>query len=384
MSGTRADRLNVLYIGVVRDGTGWAHAANDYILSLDAAGVNLVVRALKLNSVQAEVPQRVVELLGKKHARKYDAVIQHTLPHHMEFNGELGKNIGMYFTETSNFRSSSWPSYLNCMDEAWVCNAQSRDATLASGVTTPVRVFPIPTDISKYERSYKPLSLKTQLSGNFVFYWIGEFVQRKNLAALLRAFHAEFNPNEAVSLLIKTTPKGSETDFDAKMILEQFCGKIKEGMKLYRSVDSYKKEIVIAGRYSENEMMRLHTSCDCGVWPAFGEAWCIPAFEAMSLGKTPIVSNFGGFCDFMNNDCGWMIDGHMEPVWGTNLDTFPDLQTSLEDWFRVDIASLRHAMREAYEDDKARRVKALAGMDRAYDFTHAKVGEQMRQALLGD
>ena len=46
--------------------------------------------------------------------------------------------------------------------------------------------------------------------------------------------------------------------------------------------------------------------------PSHGEAWCIPAFEAMLFGNTPICSNDGGPKDFIdpkNKDTGWLVDG---------------------------------------------------------------------------
>ena len=41
--------MKVLYVGCYRDGTGWGQAAIDYILSMGAAGINVVPRPIKLN-----------------------------------------------------------------------------------------------------------------------------------------------------------------------------------------------------------------------------------------------------------------------------------------------------------------------------------------------
>jgi glycosyltransferase involved in cell wall biosynthesis len=375
--------VKIFYLSVFKDGTGYSKAACEYASALDAVGFDVVCRALKLNAVAGEVSPRIAAMLEKPHHSKYDAVIQHILPYHMEFEGRLGRNIGLYFTETSNFSSSTWPQRINCMDEAWVANDQSRQASLDSGVSVPLHVVPIPCDVTKYEQSYKPLSLRDRLAGHFIFYWIGEFVHRKNLAALIRAFHTEFDVNEPVSLVIKTTPKGGQTEFDAKHDIEQHCRILKEGMKLYSSPDQYKKEIVIASRFSDETMMRLHASCDCGVWPAFGEAWCVPAFDGMALGKPPIVTDWGGFQEYINNDCGWLVPCYLEPVWGTHNDTFPDLMTSRENWARIDILELRSAMREAYENHDLYKEKSLAGSNRAYDFSYDKVGNIMKKVLNG-
>ena len=113
--------MKVLYIGVYKDGTGWAHAAQDYILALDAAGIDVVPRAIKQSSLMAEVPDRILEL-EKKSAHGCNVVIQNVLPHMMEYSGGFEKNIGLYFTETDGYRESSWPGKLSLMDELWVPN----------------------------------------------------------------------------------------------------------------------------------------------------------------------------------------------------------------------------------------------------------------------
>ena len=50
--------MKVLYLGYYRDGTGWAKAAQNYILALQSAGVDVVPRYVKLNDVDGEVPDR--------------------------------------------------------------------------------------------------------------------------------------------------------------------------------------------------------------------------------------------------------------------------------------------------------------------------------------
>ncbi|SVE59243.1 uncharacterized protein METZ01_LOCUS512097, partial [marine metagenome] len=57
--------MKVLYIGNWRDGTGWGNAAQSYILSLDAADVDVVPRHIKLNERECEVPDRILKLEKK-------------------------------------------------------------------------------------------------------------------------------------------------------------------------------------------------------------------------------------------------------------------------------------------------------------------------------
>lgn len=372
--------MNVLFVSNYRDGTGWGHAALEYIMAMDAAGINVACRPIRLGQHQAPIPDRVAELEVADH-RPYDAVVQNVLPHMLDYHGGYPQNIALYHTETSSLGRTRWADRINLMDAAWVPCRQGETASLSSGVEIPLAVVPIPCDARKYGRSYEPLLVRKELVDQFIFYSVGEFNRRKNLWALLTAFHLEFEVNEPVSLLIKVAPKGAEDEWQTQQGVAFYCDSIKQGLKLFDDPGHYKKEIILAGRYSDQEMMRLHASCDCGVFPSHGEAWCIPAFDAMAMGKTPIVTGWGGFLEYMSNEVGWLVPASMEPAYGTQLDTFPDLHTSMEDWADIDIAGLRGAMRDAYERDDVRRFKALGGIDRAYDFTYDKVGKTILETL---
>ncbi len=366
----------VLYIGVYRDGTGWGQAAIDYILALDAAGVDVVPRPLKLNDFNHEPPARVLEL-EKKSAQGCDVVIQHVLPHQCVYDGHFRKNICLYASETSNFKSSVWADRLNLMDEAWVINLQMQYAAVMSGVTVTTRVIPHATDVERFQRSYEPLDVLKPYRerGDFLFYFVGEMVRRKNLAALLKAFHLEFDPYEPVQLVIKTSLPGKGHE-EARGHIRGFCDEIKRGLKLHYP----KQELVFTERLTDHGMMRLHAGCDCFVLPSYGEAWAIPAFDAMALGKTPIVTACGGFLGYMSDASGWLVRSHFEPVFGA-LDSFDDLYTGHENWEAVDIGHLRRCMRNAFGSESLRKDKARHGTARAYDFSYDRVGQLMKEAL---
>ena len=54
--------MKVLYIGNYKDGTGWANACINNILALDAAGVDVVPRAITFNNSAGGCPQKILEL----------------------------------------------------------------------------------------------------------------------------------------------------------------------------------------------------------------------------------------------------------------------------------------------------------------------------------
>ena len=349
--------MKVLYAGCYRDGTGWGKAAEGYILAMDSVGIDVVPRPIKLNQNQVPIPKRIIEL-EEKDSFGSDVCIQHTLPHLMEYSTKFDKNIALYATETSNFIDSGWSRQINMMDEAWVINNQMAQASKNSGVEIPIKIVPHACDFSKFEKSHKKMNLPISRN-NFIF-------------------HTEFDPSEPVSIMIKSHKYGLTPDETAVQI-RNMCNEIKTGLKKFLNIGDYKEDLIVTDFISDEDVYRIHNSCDCFVMPSYGEAWCIPAFDAMGFGKTPICTNIGGMADFIK-DAGFLVEGVMEPVCGM-LDTFTDLFTGNEDWCSVSIQGLQECMRHVYENqDKLKNMKKT-GLKQAYEYSHKNIGNLIKGLL---
>lgn len=365
----------VLFVSNFFDGTGYAHAASEYLLALDHVGVDVVPRVVHFNG-NNEV-NKEIERMARKNDKDCDICIQCVLPHDLVCNGNFKKNVAIFFCETSNFIHSGWQDKLNMMDEVWVATHSQEVACLNSGVKTKIRVIPVPCNTEKFEKSYKPLELP-DAKDKFLFYNIGEFNHRKNLPALIRAFHTEFAPNEPVGLVIKGGLPGA-TSQESLSHAEYAINEIKAGLKLYQDLGDYMSEIVITERYTEEQLMRLHATCDCYVCPSYGEGWCMPAFDAMGSGK-PIVYTGGlSIEDFCVIEESYSVDSVIEPCIGM-LDSFPFLYTGYETWYRIDVLSLMSAMRHMYETRKEDCVYSLS-MDKVYEFSYGNIGTKMLENL---
>lgn len=380
--------MRVLLIGYFSESSGWGQASRDYAIALDAAGVDVVIRTVHINSSQHEFPQRLKELHEKSSAG-CDICIQHLLPHHMEFHGGFEKNIGLFVCETDSFRDSTWADQLNLMDAVIVPCRANWAAARRSGVNVPIHIVPHATDISRFQRSYEPLEqLKPfREQESFIFYVIGEWVRRKNFGSLLRAFHTEFDVGENVELVIKTNVPGSSSGESASLV-QGACDEIKRSLKLHGDVKDYKSEIVITDRLTSEGIMRLHAACDCFVSPTHGEAWMIPAFDAMAMGKTPIVPDVSPFSDYLVEERhfaddslgGWLVPSYETQVFGAN-DTFDDLYTGRERWCDVNQFELQSSMRQVFSDSRARTDRSLNGRENAYNFTYETIGVLFEKVL---
>lgn len=368
--------MKVVFTGVYLDGTGWGKAANDYILALDAAGVDVVPRPIVLGGGFRDINPRVAEL-EKKDPANADVIVQNILPHLMRYNSRT-TNVGLCFFETSNFYYTSWVENLNLMD-ATITPTVSGNATCKnSGVTKPLHVVPVPTNVDKFINKYQPIGFKDK--NKFTFYTIGEWTKRKNIAAILKAFHTEFDTGEPVEIILKTTPTGLGNN--PKEFIDSYIKEVKMGLKLYPRLEDYRQEKIVCDYWPDDKVYGIHQSCDCFVSASFGEGWCVPAFDAMGFGKTPIVPFSTAFTTYIGPSTGYLVDTHEENCFG-HVTGLGDLYTAHENWWVPSTISLRQQMRVAYENHSSNNQseKSKAGRERVFEFSYDKIGKQFKDTL---
>lgn len=373
----------ILILGHFLNGnTGWANVAKDYIFALDKK-YDVVCRPIILNETITEIPEKI-KILMDKDSRDCDTVINILLPHHIVYNSNFKKAISVFFSETDQI-PIEWTSRLNLMDEVWVCNTQMEQACKNSGVTSKLKVVLPPVNVRKYEQTYKTLpGLVQKLEGDFSFYVIGELNKRKNLSGILKAFHAEFDSNEPVQLVIKANKFGVPPQEIAGHI-KKLSDEVKIGLKKYPKPEDYKNEIVITDKLSDEDLFGLHTTCDCLVNASFGEAYGQPIIDAMGLGKLVIANSVGGpkdylvgYNEFDENEGFWqdyangltLKEQIREPSYGM-IEGFPFLFTSDEVWYMPSTKELMERMRVSYEMKKEIRDRlAVNAINTVYDMDY--------------
>ena len=257
-------------------------------------------------------------------------VVQHTFPHLYSYDSNY-KNIGFLDTEANDFRLSGWQYHMNMMDEIWVPCQQNLDAARNSGVTVPIKIVEHSINVS----DYKPVdgAKIKEMQDSFTFGFVGEWIERKNVKAFIQAFHIAFGPREPVNMFIKTSKSSLE-------VVQKFCTHIRDGMKIRKE---YKEEIVVSGFLEKPDYISVMEQIDCFVMPSRGEAFCIPALEAMALGIPCLYTDGIG----MDYCVGESIKSRKEPCFGA-LQTLPDLDTSYSTWSEIDVLELAKTMRRWY------------------------------------
>lgn len=359
----------ILYISHFHENSGASVAAINYVRAMRSVGLDVICKSVLLNSSKSQPPDDIQELL-KKDSKNCDICIQHVLPHYLDYNGNM-KNIAIVILETQNLNLTHWSTKINTMDEAWI---PYKSGLLESSITIPKKLVPHAFNILEY-RIQEPLNLPP----GYKFYFVGEFSKRKNIAAIIKAFHYTFTPNEPVQLILKLN-KFNMTSQQLNDEVYSSIKKIKEGMKLYQ-IDKYKPEILISDFLSRQDLLRLYFSCDCFINASYGEAWSIPTFEAMCMGSN-IISNTGTAPDDYLKKYRYaeLIPSTVEPCFGA-LDTFPNLYTSREHWYSINIISLSQAMRKMYESNSLRFSRMSNGLKIANDYSYNNIGSLITKLL---
>lgn len=373
--------MRVLYISNFLDNTGWARQSIDSILALDSVGIDVVPRAIKLNNVIGEVPERIRKLEAKSD-KNPDVVIQNVLPPFAKYSGKVGKNIIYYLTETSNFKTSGWSDEINLMDEAWVFSKYSAAASKQSGVKIPTKLVPMPMDLNKFNKEYNNniLGIRNEIGGEaFIFYTISEFTKRKNIETILRAFHSEFAIDESVHLLIKTTDAAHGNNIQNHVF--GTIERVKRELRIYKDPIGYKKEIIICGNFNNEDLYGVHMTCNAFVSASHGEGWCLPCSDSMGFGKIIIAPRHSSFMDYLTDNNSYLVDSYPDNCYGAT-DAIQGLYSANEDWFEVPVSNLRKQMRNAYEQRNGAALKKSqqAKMD-VQKYSYEKVGNIIKGLL---
>ena len=163
---------------------------------------------------------------------------------------------------------------------------------------------------------------------------------------------------------------------------------MKSELRIHPQVSDYKREAVITTMLPEDDMYRLHSSCHCFLLPSHGEAWSIPALDAVGFGSTPICSKFGGPPEFIDESdafTGVCVDG-VYSCCKCSDSAFPDMFTAREFWFTPCERQITEAMRGYYESFKENPTKHMqkaraSGMKAVEKFSYKNIGQQMVEIL---
>jgi glycosyltransferase involved in cell wall biosynthesis len=264
----------ILLVSHGPNSTGWGTVTKSIISALSTE-FDLVCRTVKLGN--AEFPAwyanyETKSLDGVTH------VLQYVLPEYYTRYPNV-VNVGITEIEYSNMHFNHWLDYYELMDQVWVSNKHAK-LELAKFITIPIHVVQHP--YKPPDTYVQPLRIP-EIDGNYIFYTIAENIPRKNLSAIIEAYHLEFDPSEPVSLVLKSD-----------RTIGDLCISVKRRLQLYKSVEDYSPEVVFQEKISDLDILGLHKLGDCYINTSIGESYGVPVRDAIEFGNNVIVNCVGG------------------------------------------------------------------------------------------
>lgn len=308
--------------------------------------------------------------LCKKPIHNNSAMIMITLPYQwqLRYAERFSPLIGFGVWEGDKIHSSFVEQCNDVrLQEIWVPSDHTREAFENSGVDNNIEIIPHGVNTDIYKTKPVPDDLKND---NFNFLFVGGWKDgvndRKGLDILLRAYTEEFKKNEKVLLTCKLNMAYQDKD--------NVISNIK--MLNLKSPELRAQIGLILTNVPESILADYYNAADCFVMPSKAEAFCLPVAESMACSCTPIVTNYGGQTDYVNDKNGLLIDiDGMAPATGGVL--YEETK-----WSIPSQKHLQEQLRYAFDNQsemkkKGKRAKKTIADNYTWDKTAERVVDRL-------
>jgi glycosyltransferase involved in cell wall biosynthesis len=344
----------ILFRGPYKQRDGWGRASEDFARCLLKTSHEVNFQPLVLsNMLKDKIHPELEEHVNLDKKPKY--VIQHSLPSFMD-NIDNVVNIGLCATETNNLQKTGWVDRLNELSQVWCWTPNEKTHLKNSGVSKPINVIPQPMDLSFFDNEDKYDD--KMLEENFIFYFIGELNQRKNIDDTILAYWRELKLSASLS-----------PDMLGKAIYDHLEN-LKRIFRLYNKSHYYPEVLIISEYLSDIDIVKLHNSGNCFITTSHGEATCIPLLNALYKNNHVICTEGIGADD---------PDFNMLRAKATDVPCvcpqppLPYLYSSWETWKKVDVIDVQKQMRNAFNGATVKPNKEIVREKHSYESVAKRV-----------
>lgn len=379
--------MRVRYYGHVGAPTGYGDAANELCMAMLAADIEIDIL-----TTGTEIPFRYQNLSTRivnedTPTPEPDAVIIHTLP--LDCGRALSAaQVRERFPKARCIAYTTWegqskasPEVLVALapfDEVWLPSTQTRDCfgrfRTHRGLFTPLTVIPHAFD----ESLWRPDVRSPPPVGPYRFYYVGAWTRRKNVDGLIHAYVRAFTSRADVMLTIQSAGaarSAAEIALLSTGVLMDAAPRVE-----YRPQRC-------------DNIAELHASSHCFVTATRGEAWNLPAFDALLHGNHIIAPCFTGSDDFLIGSTADLYTSRNVPAGGevVLMGSDPDNPafsraryigsqglTVRDEWLDPDLTKLAEVMRRAYDH---RTIGLQVDYDPRKRFGRRAVGKLIRDTL---
>lgn len=381
----------VRYYGHVGLPTGYGDAAAEMCMAILSAGLDLEI------STDGDACHKRFLPLAKSFKNEHelsppDAVIVHTLP--LDCEKILIDKVGDRFPKAMTVAYTTWEGAslippemarsLSVFGHVWVpSSATARCMTNPAGSLGVVgcAVVPHPFDESLWTDEGLIASYNGG-PGPYRFYYIGAWTARKNVDGIIRAYLRAFTADDDVELVIQS----HSAPESACHVAQLSSGLGDKPMPTIRFSNR---------RMSHDEIAVLHREANCFVTASRGEAWNLPAFDALLARRHVIAPGGMGSDEFLKGTSADLYGSRIAPAHGeVRLVDAPDVPAGYgvahyvghqglsvrSDWRDPDICELADMMASAYA---ARLSHLQVKYDPCLRFGRVAVGRRIADLLQG-
>ncbi|MEK6884080.1 MAG: glycosyltransferase [Nanoarchaeota archaeon] len=177
----------------------------------------------------------------------------------------------------------------------------------------------------------------------------------------LIAFCNEFCKDENVELIVRINPTYNLPNWNLD----------EEIQKLKLNENGLKKVKFTIEPTTYDKLVKLYHQGNIFVSPTMGDAFNLPCLEAQACGLPIIATNFGGQCDFVNENNGWLINCDL-------IDVTWDITHEGNKWAKPNMIHLQQTMRYVFEHSEEVKRKGEQALKDSKEWTW----EQSTQKLL--
>ena len=270
----------IVYLGDVSLNQSWGITTVFTVDAFSKIGVNIGLRPFFINEKQT-YPQSILDAIKNSTIDDKTILIRLGLPRDIKDILHLpNKKFGIASWDSDKIEQEA-VEYCNQVN-GWFAQSKAIEYTLHnSGITIPIHLGGCGFSPEVY--NVKP---EKKLDNIFRFLFVAVAQGRKGIHELIDCFKELFLNNTNAKLIIKSNDWGNLKDYD---------------IHKYDNIKPIYKD------YAFNDLCTLYNNCDVFVLPTHGDAFAMPAIEAMACGAACIVTSDTGPATYVTEETGYRI-----------------------------------------------------------------------------
>lgn len=249
-----------------------------------------------------------------------------------------------------------WHSYLEAADLILVPSRWCAEVFKKAGFNA--RVVPLGYNDKVFKFKQRKVKNVDHQVFNFLHY--NAFNIRKGFPEVFKAFTEEFEKDEPVKLILKTTQRP-----------EQIPAPFNNLMAYYPNIE------VITGAIPQQAMQSLMERSDCFVFPSRGEGFGMTPIEAMATGMPAIVPNAHGISEYFDEH--YMYEVKVESTCPALYSRYKGIDVG--NMVICDVKDLRRQMRYVYEHQKEALAMGKKASEYVKNWTYKKTAQQLKDII---